>query len=185
MDFASKGKCRRQHIDSVHPEIIILAALILAVKFLDDAQQSTRVYATEWGRGMWSCEQLNFTQLCVFENLAYRLLPLWKEEIINEALEDMERAGQQYSPGIYDDDEMELARLMKKGVNDVKAVLSPAEMSMVENVRGISLLSLETKEAYSGNGQCLGLPDRTLEGKEPFPAYSDPMADERFEFQRS
>jgi hypothetical protein len=98
-------RVEEQHIDSVYPELIVLSALILAVKFLDDAQQTTKEYAEEWGKGLWTCEQINFTQRSLMENLGYRLLPLWEHSIILEALEDMERAGRQCTPEIYDVDE--------------------------------------------------------------------------------
>ena len=82
-----------QHIDSVHPEIIVLAALVLAVKFLDDQQQSTRHYVLSWGQEMWTCDQLNYTVQAIHENLGYRIHPLCEEGLIAEALETMDRAG--------------------------------------------------------------------------------------------
>jgi hypothetical protein len=81
------------HIEAINPEIIPLAALILSVKFLDDAQQSTRYYVQNWGRNMWTCQQVNYTERCLMENLGGRLLPLWDEDMILGALQDMERAG--------------------------------------------------------------------------------------------
>lgn len=90
----------KQHIDSVHPELIVLAALALAVKFLDDKQQTTRMYASIWGKDLWTWDQVNFTQRVILENLGYRLLPLWEERIILEALGDMKRAGGQVSPDV-------------------------------------------------------------------------------------
>lgn len=80
-------------LDSINPELIPLAALILSVKFLDDAQQSTRYYVQNWARGMWTCQQVNYTERCLMNNLNGRLLPLWDEDMILGALQDMERAG--------------------------------------------------------------------------------------------
>ncbi|KAI9054903.1 hypothetical protein LZ554_002047 [Drepanopeziza brunnea f. sp. 'monogermtubi'] len=85
-----------QHTDAVQPEIIVLCALILAVKFLDDEQQRTKEYASLWGSNAWTCDQVNYTQRVILENLGYRLLPLWEQGIIAEAVRDMERAGRQY-----------------------------------------------------------------------------------------
>jgi hypothetical protein len=95
LDFARGPE---QHIDSIHPEIIVLAALVLAVKFLDDQQQSTRHYVTVWGKELWTCDQLNYTVQMIHENLGYRIKPLWDKEIITEALESMDRAGRNSQP---------------------------------------------------------------------------------------
>jgi hypothetical protein len=83
------------HIDSVRPEVMILAALILAVKFLDDDYEQTQSYASRWGNDLWTCEQINVTERCIMENLGYRILPLWNRVLIDDALGDMERAGWQ------------------------------------------------------------------------------------------
>lgn len=166
-----------QHIDEIHPELIILAALILAVKFLDDHQQSTKEYAEQWGRGIWSCQQVNFTQRCLLENLGYRLLPLWEEDVILEALEAMERAGSQYEPEIYDsEDEAEDEKwdfqptLMMHG----KAMLglgnqiTPVETPRPENIKGTRDVTVETRTAFNS------LPDRTTSPREPFPLFMEP-----------
>jgi hypothetical protein len=87
-----------QHIDSIRPEINILAALVLAVKFLDDTQQSTRHYVTVWGKDLWTCDQLNYTVQMIHENLGYRIKSLWEEDIIGQAEKDMERAGRDSQP---------------------------------------------------------------------------------------
>jgi hypothetical protein len=81
------------HIDSVAPEVIIVAALMVAVKFTEDLMEPTQFYAWEWGRGTWTCEQLNVTERCIMEGLQYRIMPLMKRDIIGDALADMERAG--------------------------------------------------------------------------------------------
>jgi hypothetical protein len=83
------------HIDAVRPEVIVLASLIVAVKFLEDYQEPTRHYASNWGNGIWTCGQINVTERCIMESLGYRIMPLWDRELINDALADMDRAGRQ------------------------------------------------------------------------------------------
>lgn len=189
------NRISKQHIDSVHPELIVLAALILAVKFLDDEQQRTSEYATDWGRGIWTCPQINFTQRAVLENLGYRLLPLWEDSIILGALEDMERAGQQYAPEIYSDSEdwdvdtcfgsFEIFKNLDADIvpGSGKAVLglgnqiTPVETPGVENARGTKDVDGETRSAFLriGRGQCLEMPGRTMAGRgEPFPVFVEP-----------
>lgn len=81
------------HIDIIRPEIIVLSSLILAVKFQDDSEASSKAYCTHWGLGAWTVSQLNVTEQCILETLGYRIMPLWKEDLIQDALLDMERAG--------------------------------------------------------------------------------------------
>jgi hypothetical protein len=191
--FGSTGdKFEEQHIDSIHPELIILSALILAVKFLDDAQQTTKEYATDWGKGIWSCQQINFTQRCLLENLGYRILPLWDHDIILEALEDMEKAGRQFSSPEYEDhkiweEESSFGLFLdrKQGMSDDgKAILglgdqlTPVE-TPVENINLMIEVSKETRHAFQDSTKNHGsfqLPDRTAERRdmEPFPVYVDP-----------
>jgi hypothetical protein len=83
------------HIDSVNPEIIILAALVIAVKFMEDNIETAGYYCEVWGRGTWSREQLNVTERCIMENLGYRIMPLCNEELITDALVDMQLAARQ------------------------------------------------------------------------------------------
>lgn len=83
------------HIDSVPPELIILAALVIAVKFLDDPQQHTQYYCDYWGRGTWSNEQLNVTERCIMESLNYRIMPLCDEDCLADAMVDMQLAAKQ------------------------------------------------------------------------------------------
>lgn len=82
------------HIDSVRPELVILAALVVAFKFTEDCQEPTQYYAGDWGRGLWTCGQINATERCIMEHLGYRILPLCQRDIIADAIEDMRRAGQ-------------------------------------------------------------------------------------------
>lgn len=81
------------HIDSVAPELIILTALVIAFKFTDDCQEPTQYFASVWGKGLWTCDQINATERCVMEHLGYRILPLCERGIIDDAVEDMRRAG--------------------------------------------------------------------------------------------
>jgi hypothetical protein len=157
---------------------------------LDDAQQATKEYGEEWGKGLWTCKQINFTQWCILENLGYRLLPLWEHSIILEALEDMERAGRQHTPEIYDaDDDWDAATCFgsfgrpghERNMSDGKAILglceqlTPAKTPVVENITGTQAVSLETRNAFqsgSGSERCLELPDRPASAREPFPIYA-------------
>jgi len=147
------------HINNTLPEIIVLSALILAVKFVDDSQKQTATYAEDWGKLRWTCDQINYTQRVILENLSYRLLPLWNDTIILEALEDMERARRQTEraeeqrmkenetlyptePGIWDsewDSQPFRVSFDGKAMSDGKAILgvgglTPAETPRVENV---------------------------------------------------
>ncbi|KAJ4385081.1 hypothetical protein N0V85_008264 [Neurospora sp. IMI 360204] len=83
------------HIDCVKPEVIVLGALVIAVKFLEDAHAPTQYYRSAWGNNLWTCEQINITERCIMEDLNYRILPLCDERLIGDALNDMERAGRQ------------------------------------------------------------------------------------------
>ncbi len=83
------------HIDSVNPEVIVLAALVIAVKFLVDCQEPTHYYGAAWGKNLWTCEQINLTERCIMENLGYRILPLWDAALITDAIGDMHRAARQ------------------------------------------------------------------------------------------
>ncbi|KAI9167065.1 hypothetical protein HJFPF1_03184 [Paramyrothecium foliicola] len=83
------------HIDSVNPELIILTALVIAVKFLEDPQEATQYYCEVWGQGMWSHEQLNTTERCIMESLNYRIMPLCDEDCLTDAMVDMQLAAQQ------------------------------------------------------------------------------------------
>jgi hypothetical protein len=80
------------HIDSVCPEVIVLAAMMLAGKFTEDSQEPTRWYASAWGGNVWTCEQINVTERCVMENLGYRIMPLAAPDVLEHALSDMARA---------------------------------------------------------------------------------------------
>ncbi|KAI3400571.1 hypothetical protein diail_2773 [Diaporthe ilicicola] len=82
------------HIDLVSPELIILTALVIAFKFTEDCQEPTQYYASDWGNGVWTCDQINATERNIMEHLGYRILPLFEKTIIEDALDDMRRAGE-------------------------------------------------------------------------------------------
>ncbi|RSL67775.1 hypothetical protein CEP54_003118 [Fusarium duplospermum] len=82
------------HIDSVNPELIILAAIVIAVKFTEDPQEPTQYYCKAWGHGMWSNQQLNVTERCIMENLNYRIMPLCEDDCLTDAMVDMQLAAQ-------------------------------------------------------------------------------------------
>ncbi|PHH86408.1 hypothetical protein CDD83_10298 [Cordyceps sp. RAO-2017] len=92
---------RRQqmlHIDSVRPELIILAALVIAVKFTQDPQQPSQFYCLDWGRGVWSHCQLNATERCIMESLNYRIMPLYDDDYLADAMLDMRLAARHADP---------------------------------------------------------------------------------------
>jgi hypothetical protein len=86
------GPLLKQHIDAVFPEVIILSALIIATKFVDDMHEPTQFYGSVWGRGLWTCEQINFTERSIMESLQYRIMPLWQDKHIKQARHDIEMA---------------------------------------------------------------------------------------------
>ncbi|KAL3418315.1 hypothetical protein PVAG01_10031 [Phlyctema vagabunda] len=164
------------HIDTVRPELIAVSALILATKFVHDAQQDTIKYIQDWELGFWSCDQVNYTQRCLLENLGYRLMPLWQEHIIIEALENMERAGNQIDSW---EDVIALAdETNVKSFQGVGDQLTPAGTPVDDALQGNRSLPAETKDAFSrgGNGTMgkaitLHIPNKR--SGEPFPEYVD------------
>ncbi len=175
---------------------MVLSALILAVKFVDDAHERTATYAQDWGRKIWTCEQINYTERIILENLRYRLLPLWNEPMISEAMKDVERARRQTEkaakqlhqhlypaePNIWDldwDTDACCGSFEVKGTSDGKAVmglaeqLTPAETPLVGNVRGTNDVAQEMREAFKEpwREELLVLQTETVE---PFPRYVDP-----------
>jgi hypothetical protein len=168
------------HIDLISPELLILSALILAVKFLDDEDREISWYAREWGGGLWSNQQINFTNWIILENIGFRLLSLWQETLIAEAMADMERAGTRPVPVIYtnlntEEEREEKAwqqvdngeKREKVGGNAVLGFgdqMTPVETPRVESRREKRGLRRENKEYFSGGGV----------EKERFPVYVDP-----------
>jgi hypothetical protein len=76
----------------VFPEIIILGALMIAQKFVEDMETATQYFGSAWGNNLWTCEQINFTERCIMEGLGYRILPLWDPALIKQARHDIEMA---------------------------------------------------------------------------------------------
>ncbi len=118
------------------------------------------------------------------ENLGYRLLPLWTEELIGDALEEMERAGryasrraghslpQTQAPDIKAD-------FSSKAAWSVERQLTPADTPISENIRCTAHLTPETSRAFGVDhgimGQNMALPNRIV--SEAFPLYSEPFLD--------
>ncbi|KAH8681527.1 hypothetical protein BX600DRAFT_25163 [Xylariales sp. PMI_506] len=84
------GPIQQSGNETILPEVVILSALVIATKFLEDLQDTTYYFASVWGRDIWSCEQLNVTERCIMEELGYRIFPLTGEEYIKQARHDME-----------------------------------------------------------------------------------------------
>jgi hypothetical protein len=168
------------HIDSIRPEVIILAALIISVKFLDDQQSTTRLYSEDWGSWKWTCDQINATEHAIMENLNYRLLPLWTEGLISDALEEMERAGRyvcrRARHSMLQTPELDLKTVFSgKAVWSAEKQLTPAETPMPENIRGTVDLDPETRRAFAVDhgimGQNTALPKMPV--GETFPLYTE------------
>lgn len=131
----SSSHPQEPHIDNVRPEVIALAAVILSAQFLDDLSSSgTRAYARDWGRGVWSSKQVNFTQRCLLENIGYSLLPLCDEGIIRDAIRDMERAARRSDVVLYSSSAEGKLRVDAKGaaVAGDGEQLTPAETPTME-----------------------------------------------------
>ncbi|EPE10625.1 hypothetical protein F503_05720 [Ophiostoma piceae UAMH 11346] len=100
LDLAPTADHRLLHIDAVFPEVIILAALVIAAKFDDDGhatQQPAQAYCTAWSSGasLWTGAQLAATERCIMQSLNYRIMPLLNNELLADACADMRRAGVQ------------------------------------------------------------------------------------------
>lgn len=127
----------------------------------------------------------------MLENFGYRLLPLWREEIISEALEDMDRAARQTSPETGFDMDWDTATCFGSFGDGTRndggratagfgEQLTPAETPVIESVRGIRDLTLETQKAFqsglqyrAGNNSCIS--ERLVIMEEAFPLYVEPM----------
>ncbi|KAF7867001.1 uncharacterized protein EAF02_009787 [Botrytis sinoallii] len=152
-DFPSPQCAEEQHIDSTHPEVIVLAALILAMNLIDDQQGTTLYHAQKWARGLWSCDQINFTQRAIMENLNYRLLPLWKEELLRSEDEYGESGKETIVTIIF-------GKACKGIEGENTPQPTPVEIPFCEDLvmgigserplGGTSMLSRETKIAFGG-----------------------------------
>lgn len=145
------------HIDGVRPEIIPLAALVVATKFVDDPHAPTDFYCRAWGRGTWSHEQLNATERCIMESLGYRILPLCAEDCLADAMVDMQLAARHEAPvtppEMAAEDEFVPSHSRAKTMSTGKAVLG----------LGLSITPAETPggETPRAGGQSTGYFDRT------------------------
>lgn len=116
------------------------------------------------------------------ENLGYRLLPLWTEALISDAVEEMERAGR-YASGLAGHSMPQTLELVSKADFSGKAVwstqrqITPAETPMPENVCGTVNVGPKTRRAFEVDhgiiDQTMSLPKRTL--GETFPLYSESL----------
>ncbi|KAI4866781.1 hypothetical protein F4820DRAFT_415561 [Hypoxylon rubiginosum] len=155
------GAVQAVHIDNVFPEVIILAALIIADKFVEDLQESTQYYGSMWGQNQWTCEQINFTERCIMENLGYRILPLWEAKFIKQARHDIEMARRELLEG-----GMEVAEESKTTNKHAKSMssgdammglgrqLTPAETPQSElstPFGHVQSIGRETREAFSNS----------------------------------
>jgi hypothetical protein len=147
------------HIDSVRPELIILTSLVIAVKFLEDCQQSTSFYRSCWGEDLWTCEQINATERCIMERLGYRILPLWDTELIDGALGDMTRAADQrreYPAERADPHRRSMSS--GKAVSGVGRQLTPVETPPSEDVTcglGLDWVDDDARAAFMGGSGTL------------------------------
>ncbi len=151
------------HIDSVNPEVIIFAALVIAVKFLEDCQEPTQYYRSAWGKNMWTCHQINVTERCIMENLGYRILPLWDPVLIADALKDMQRAARQTALP----PQPRNGELHKRSVSSAETIsshslpLTPAGTPVLENGPATMCPPRENvRVAFGSDG--LALADRSL-----------------------
>ena len=186
-------KASQLHIDSVRPEVIILAALVIAVKFLDDQECPTKDCSRDWASDMWTHEQINSTQNCIMQNLGYRILPLWTKDLIGDALGDMDRAGRQASllpkASLFPQAQMaentlawedevsnyDCGKSLWRGDQSSSAI----EIPLTENSRWASDVGVATRDLFSMNSnsatttQDLVLQD--LVARDPFSSYFEPV----------
>jgi hypothetical protein len=172
---ASPASTTQLHIDSVNPEVIVLAALVIAFKFVVDCQEPTRYYRESWGRNMWTSEQINVTERCIMENLGCRILPLWDPVLIADATRDMQRAARQaaFPSSSSTSAQPRNGEAHKRSVSSAVALsscalpLTPAETPTLENgpsispVREVAGTALEGEGFVSVDSSMLQLPPRT------------------------
>lgn len=89
------------------------------------------------------------------QNLGYRILPLWREELIEGALEDMETAGR-YASGFMINNPLQMigvksAIMSFAGERLLGKELTPALTPLSENMHGALNASPETREAFELN----------------------------------
>ncbi|KAI1379534.1 hypothetical protein F4677DRAFT_442510 [Hypoxylon crocopeplum] len=155
------GAVQAVHIDSVFPEVVVLAALMIADKFVEDLQESTQYYGSSWGQNIWTSEQINFTERCIMENLGYRILPLWEAKSIKQARHDIEMARRELLDlGVGIGDEGKTTKHTKSfssghAVMGLGLQLTPIEMPKSELLtapfNSVQALGQETREAFSNS----------------------------------
>jgi hypothetical protein len=156
-------KCNQLHIDCVNPEVIILASLVIAVKFLEDRHAGTSYYRLAWGDDMWTSEQINVTERCIMESLSYRILPLCDHELLADAIDDMDRAGRQALPPLHSNDQVPGTAHTRSVSSGGKAVFG----------LGMQLTPVETPVSEKGPATRVSQPvviDRTMRDTFPGPA---------------
>jgi hypothetical protein len=170
---ASPASTTQLHIDLVNPEVIVLAALVIAFKFVVDCQEPTRYYREAWGRNMWTSEQINVTERCVMENLGCRILPLWDPVLIADATRDMQRAARQAAFPSLSSSQPRNGEAHKRSASSAVALsgcalpLTPAETPTSENGPAISPVREAAGAAFEGedlgsvDSSMLQLPPRT------------------------
>ncbi|KAI1335826.1 hypothetical protein F5Y15DRAFT_223941 [Xylariaceae sp. FL0016] len=150
------GSMQATHIDAIFPEVIVLTALVIAFKFVEDAHERTQYFGSEWGNNLWSCEQINFTERCIMENLGYRIMPLWDPALIKQARHDIEMARreivQESTARVSgSDDTKKHVKSMSSGAATMGLGLS---LTPVQTPRGeataLSPFGQETRDAFGG-----------------------------------
>ncbi|KAJ9636736.1 hypothetical protein H2199_007730 [Coniosporium tulheliwenetii] len=84
---------RSSYTSCPEPEIIILAALHLAVAYLSDRPKLPAFWARHVSLDAFSVTQINATTRCILRDIDYGLHS-FTSEMVDEAIEDMRRAGE-------------------------------------------------------------------------------------------
>ena len=164
---------RHRDLGPIQPEVVVLAALILAVKFVDDDQERGYIWKEHWGNDMWTYEEINFAQQTIMENIEYRIMRLWAEDLIADALRYMDLAGKPFEPvvrvhnGESEEDVREGSALrdtnvqIQMAMSSVLAVkgledqLTPAETPTKESTGGMGDVDREAGDFFGGTISCL------------------------------
>lgn len=156
--YHQRNRQQQLHIDAVRPELIVLAALVIAAKFTEDPQESAYYYCEVWGRGLWSTEQLNATEMCIMTKLEYRILPLYNnEELLTDAMVDMQLAARQRDwhyelrqPTPPETESLGVESAGHGGVSeDSFFVPAHSRSKTTANIQGFSSLSVTVEESTS------------------------------------
>ncbi|KAI9683399.1 MAG: hypothetical protein M1829_005471 [Trizodia sp. TS-e1964] len=73
-----------------NPEIIVLAAIMVSVKFLDDDTFPTMYWQADIAQNRFSCKEINATECALLQDLGYSILPLCSPEIIRDSTRDIQ-----------------------------------------------------------------------------------------------